>query len=123
MLVTLADAAGASHIVTWQGQDQINDASGSLQAGAVGNNAVPQQVLAANVLRAGWLFQNTSQHAMLLLELSGSAITSSWVINSGGFFPPPGYPIPTGIIEVQGTADSQLGDSFAAREWVNAVGE
>jgi hypothetical protein len=120
MLVTLADAAGGSHVVTWQGQDQINDASSTLQPTSVGNNAVPQQVLAANVLRAGWLFQNTSQHAMLLLEIVGP-VTSSWVINSGGFFPPPGYPIPTGIISVQGTADSQLGDSFAAREWVNGI--
>jgi hypothetical protein len=122
MLVTLADAAGGPHVVTWQGQDQINDASGNLAAGAVGLVRAPQQVLAANVLRAGWLFQNTSVNAMLLLEIAG-AITSAWIISSGGIFPPPGYPIPTGVISVQGTADSQLGDTFAAREWVNAVGE
>lgn len=122
MLVTLADAAGAPHVVTWQGQDQINDASANLLAGTVGNARAPQQILAANVLRAGWLFQNTSQNAMLLLEIVGP-VTSAWIINSGGFFPPPGYPIPVGVISVQGTADSQLGDTFAAREWVNASGE
>jgi hypothetical protein len=117
MLVTLADAAGQPHVVTWQGQDQINDASGNLAS-----IVAAQPVLAANLLRAGWLFQNTSQHAMLLLEI-GAAATSSWVINSGGFFPPPGYPVPTGAISVQATPDSQIGDTYAAREWVNAVGE
>jgi hypothetical protein len=122
MLVTLVDSVGAPHVVTWQGQDQINDASGTLAAGAVGPARALQPILAANILRAGWLFQNTSPNAMLLQEI-GALSASSWLINSGAFFPPPGYPIPIGAIAVQGTADSQVGDTFACREWVNAAGE
>ena len=122
MLVTLVDASGQPHNVTWQGQDQIIDFSAALAAPAVGNGAAPQQIAPANPLRAGFLFQNTSQKAMLLLEIT-AAITSAWVINSGDFFPPNNYPIPTGVISVQGSVDSQLGDTFAYREWVNAVGE
>lgn len=122
MLVTLLDGQGEPHIVAWQGQDQINDASGALGVGAVGVAPGLQQVLAANPLRAGWLFQNTSQAAMLLNEVNALG-PSSWVVGSGEFFPPCGYPIPTGAIKVMGTADSQAGDSFACREWVNGTGE
>lgn len=122
MLVQVIDAAGTPHFVAWQGQDQIVDRSGAL------DDAVNfQEVMPANVNRAGWLFQNTSGYAMLLTELDPVApgAGSSWVVNSGGFFPPyPGYPIPTGAISVRGAAaGSQVGDTYAAREWINAQGE
>jgi hypothetical protein len=123
MLVTVVDSGGATHSVVWQGQDQINDFSGSLAAGAVGADPAPQPVAPANALRAGFLFQNTSQDPMLLLE-AGDGV-SGWLVASGAFFPPiPGYPIPTGEIDVQGLVGvSQLGDTFTYREWQNAPNE
>jgi hypothetical protein len=124
MLVQVLDAESAPHFVAWQGQDQINDFSGNLGAGAVGGGAALQQVAPANTSRAGFLFQNTSVNAMLLVEVAGLLITSSWVINPGAFFPPFGnYPIPTGVIAVQGSLNSVLGDTFAYREWQAAPGE
>jgi hypothetical protein len=120
MLVTIIDGNGVQQQVTWQAQDTINDFSANLLAAAIGNAAAPQEIAPANVLRAGFLFQNTSKNAMLFLE-SALGITSAWVINSGQFFPPNGnFPVPTGLIQVQGSTDSQLGDTFAYREWVNA---
>lgn len=121
MLVTLIDGNGVPQQVTWQAQDQLNDGSGSLLAPAVGNAAVPQLVSAASILRAGWLFQNTSQNQMLLLELGDAGeIASAWVINPFQMFPPNNYPIPTGAIYVQGTPASQLNDTFTYRDWQNA---
>ncbi len=121
MLVQVLDAQGVPHFVTWQGQDQIVDLSGALAAGAVGPAAQPQQVAPANALRAGWLFQNTSANAMLLNEVGSGG---SWVINSGQFFPPPGYPVPTGAIAVVGILNvSAAGDAYTYREWQNASGE
>lgn len=119
MLVTLIDSNGVEQLVTWQSQDKINDGSGNLGAGAVGNAAAPQQVAAANTERAGWLFQNTSQNQILLMEVNEIA-TSAWVINPFQMFPPNNYPIPTGAIYVQGTPTSQQGDTFVYREWVNS---
>lgn len=130
MLIQILDAQGVPHWSTAQGQDQINDYSGSLAAGSVGVNAVFQQVMPANVGpppagRAGWLFQNTSGNPMLLNELDPtvSTVTNSWTINPGEAFPPCGFPIPTGIIQVMGTAASQQGDTYTCREWVNAPDE
>ena len=123
MLVQVLDAQGVPHTVAWQGQDQINDASGALGAGNIGAGAAFLQVLAANPLRAGWLFQNTSPNAMFLNELSDGVVAHSWVVNSGEAFPPCGYPIPTTAISVVGGPQSAAGDTFACREWVNAVGE
>jgi hypothetical protein len=124
MLVTLLDAAAEPHQVSWQGQDQINDYSGALQAAAVGAGAVPQIAAAANQNRAGFLFQNTSANPMLLLEVSSLEITSAFFIPSGGFFPPiPGYPIPTGELLVQGSPASEVGDTFVLRDWQSAQGE
>lgn len=124
MLVQILDANQVPHTVVWQGQDQINDASGTLGAGNVGVGAVFKQVLAANVNRSGWLFQNTSANAMLLNELgAGATVANSWVINSGEAFPPCGFPVPTGTIQVIGGRDSAAGDTYACREFVNAAGE
>lgn len=126
MLVTVVDASGASHTVAWTGQDQINDFSGSLDAGAVGDGAAPQQIAPANSLRAGLLFQNTSQNAMLLFEIG--ADIPPFLIMPGLFFPPyASYPIPTGLVAVQGNiggaAPSVVGDTFTYREWQNASSE
>jgi hypothetical protein len=122
MLVQILDGEGLPHNVSWQGQDQINDMSGALVASQVGQGSALTQIAPANAARAGWLFQNTSANAMLLNEVNATT-NSSWVVNPGGFFPPPGYPIPVGIISVMGTATSAVGDAFAYREWINAPNE
>jgi hypothetical protein len=124
MLVQILDGSGEPHEVAWQGQDQINDWSGILEAGAVGAGAALQVVSPANPDRAGFLFQNTSANSMYFIELTGGLVTSAWIIISGGLFPPlPGYPIPTGALSVQGTAASQEGDTFTIRDWQNAANE
>jgi len=124
VLIQVLDAAGVPHTVGFQGQDQINDYSGSLGAGAVTNPQVPQPVLAANPNRAGLLFQNTSANPMLVNEVN-AVTASSWVVPPGGYFPPyPGLAIPAGILYVMGFPGiSQVGDTFALREFTNAVGE
>jgi hypothetical protein len=122
MLVQVLDAESAPHFVAWQGQDQINDGSGALAAGAVGNAPTPQLIAAANQARAGFLFQNASQQAMLLFE-AGNTV-AGWVVLPFQFFPPNGnYPIPSGALYAAGTAASQIGDAFVYREWEDAVGE
>jgi hypothetical protein len=134
MLVQVLDAQGLPHWVTWQGQDQIDDFSGSLGASAVGPAAVPQVVAPANpnlgttgaLGRAGFLFRNTSANPMLLTEIAVTTESvSAWTVYPGEYFPPPGcaYPVPTGAISVQGSPASVLGDAFVYREWVNAAGE
>lgn len=122
MLVTILDGQGEPHQVTWQGQDQINDYSGALGAPNVGNAPVFLLIAPANALRAGWLFQNTSGNAMLLNEVN-DLVVSAFVINPGEAFPPCGYPIPTGAIQVVGGPMSAAGDTFVYREWQNASGE
>lgn len=128
MLVQIVDAGGVVRTVTWVGQDQINDFSGVLGAGAVTNPATPQQVAPANDLRAGFLFQNISANAMMFFE-NGNA-ESGWLLQPGEIFPPyTGYPIPTVAIYVAGTpggfapGPSLAGDAFTYREWQNAPGE
>ncbi len=127
MLIQVLDAQGIPHWTTWTGLDQINDYSGALAPTSVGANAEFQPVIPAQTteVRCGFLFQNTSANAMLLNELGADGeIANSWVINSGGFFPPyPGFPVVTGAIAVVGTAQSVAGDTFACREFVNAPGE
>lgn len=124
MIVTILDGQGAPHVVVWQGQgDLVTDFSGNLLPASVGGAAAPQPVAVANSLRAGFLFQNTSRNAMLLWENGNGTVGSPWVINSGAFFPPPGYPVPTGIIAVQGSVDSVQGDTFTYREWQNSPNE
>jgi len=123
MLVQIADAVANVHTVSWQGQDQINDLSGSLPPGAVGPGAIPQQVAPANTARGGLLFQNTSVNPMLLNEVNDVA-TSSWIVNPGEYWPSiSNFPIPAGIIFLTGTENSTVADTFALREWVNAAGE
>jgi hypothetical protein len=119
MLINVVDADGATQTITVQAQDEINDLSGVLGAGAVGPAAAPQQVAAANPGRSGFLYQNNSPNAMLLFE-SGDTV-ASWTIVPGGFFPfLQGYPVPTGALFVQGGPASVAGDAFTYREWVNS---
>jgi hypothetical protein len=121
-LVPVIGADDVTYAVAFVGQDVVSDASGSLDASAVppSNPLVPQQVLAANPARVGFLFQNTSENAMILNEINAN-FGSSWVVEPGAFFPPfSGYAVPTGAVAVVGSADSQAGDTFAAREWTNA---
>ena len=89
----------------------------------MGGGAAFQVVIPANALRAGWLFQNTSAHPMLLNEISDGVVLHSWLINSGEAFPPSGYPIPTTAVSVIGSGTSLAGDTFSCREWVNAPSE
>lgn len=119
MLVNILDGDGAPRTVVWQGQDQVVNRSGALAGPATGGAPVPQKIADATILRAGVLFQNTSQSTMLFFD-NGNA-DPGWLVNPGGFFPPfPGYPIPIGDLYVQGLPNtSQLGDTFTCKEWIN----
>lgn len=121
MLVQVVDATGAVHVISVQGQDETIDFSGDLDAQAVGPGAQPQQVAPANQNRAGFLFQNTSGNPMLFFDLAGAP---GWFVASGGYFPPlQGYPLPTGVLSVQGLPASAEGDTFTYREWQNGPDE
>lgn len=108
MIITVVDGQGVLRSVSWQAQDAITDRSGSLATAAT------QVLMTANTSRAGWFFQNLGTNPMRISELGADAtLNGAIMVRAGETFPPPGYPIPTGAIEVAGTA----GDLFTAREW------
>ena len=124
MLISVLDSDTQPHEVAMQGQDQINDFSSVLVEASVGANAETQVVAQANEDRAGFLFQNNSPNAMLLLEIENINVTSAFTILPWQYFPPyPGYPIPIGVIAVQGGPNSIVGDAYVYREWQNGPTE
>ncbi|MGO9474235.1 MAG: hypothetical protein ACLPWS_12670 [Rhodomicrobium sp.] len=110
MLIQVRDAQGNLQLVAIQSVAAPTDRSGSITA-----TGSSQQVMAANALRSGWYFQNTSTNPMTLNDLGADATQpNSFVIGAGQFFPPPRYPVSQGAITVAGL---QAGDTFVAREW------
>lgn len=114
MLLTVKDALGNDATVIAQGQATPTDRSGMI----VGTDA-SQALLNANAARSGWFFQNLGTEPMFINELAADATSQpvdgdgSIMVPPGASFPPCGYPVPPGQVNVTGTA----GQFYVAREW------
>jgi|WetSurMetagenome_2_1015567.scaffolds.fasta_scaffold209438_2 hypothetical protein len=109
MLVTVLDGNGISQQLIIASQESVSDVSGVI---AVTDTSQP--MLAANALRSGYSVQNNGSNVMRINDTGNSStLPGSFTVPPLGFFPPPGYPISTGAINISGT----IGDNFSAREW------
>lgn len=110
MLLNVKDSAGDTQIVVVQAQENPSDASGVIVA-----DGVSQTLVGAFAERSGFLIQNLSvENPMYINEIGGDATSpGSFMLVPRAFFPPPGYPVPTGDINIAGS----MGDRYAARVW------
>src|SRR5258708_2226632 len=114
MLLAVRDGNNQQQTVTVQSQAAAVDRSGVLAATSVSQPAMP-----ANINRSGYYIQNIGLNPMQVNELGGDASISaaagagSYVIQPGGTFPPPGFPVSVTPINIAGT----IGDAWIARDW------
>lgn len=109
MQVKVTDANGVQQTVLLQGLEAVVDHSG-----AIVTTAASQLCMTANPLRSGFFVQNTSNRVQWVNELgAASAVAASYQLQPGAVFPPPGYPVTTGAVNILGTT----GDTFTSREW------
>jgi len=108
MLVTVLDGNGNPVVICMLTQGAATDFSSSIT-----DTDVSQQVAPANLERSGLYFQNRGINSMLVSELGSAEAANAYLISPGGTWPPPNYPIPTGVINVAGAA----GDIYVYREW------
>lgn len=114
MRLTIVDGTGELRDVVWQSVETLADVSDAIAG--VGS----QPLLAENLDRAGWFFQNNDAASMRLNELGADAtLDGAIVIPPGGTFPPPGYPVTTAQINVSGTT----GQKYSCREWSTVPSE
>lgn len=108
MRLVIVDGDGEQRDVVWQSVETPADASDAIAG------AGSQPLLAENLNRAGWFFQNCGAASMRVNELGADAtMDGAIVIPPGGTFPPPGYPVTTTQINVSGT----MGQKYSCREW------
>jgi hypothetical protein len=111
MLLNIIDGLGTPQVVVTQSQDTPTDRSGVIEA-----SDAPTTVMTENSARSGWLVQNRGLSNMWINDIGGDASEddeASFLLKPGMSFPPPGYPVTTGIITIAGDED----EPFAAREW------
>jgi len=108
MLLAIRDASGNVQTVVTQAAGTPVDRSGTIAG------TTSQPLMVANSLRSGYLFQNTGSNPMTISEIGNDAtLAGTFVVGVGQMFPPVGYIITQGAINVAGTA----GDTYTAREW------
>lgn len=111
MLLTVLDAGAVPRTEIVRGQETLTDVSGVL---AVDNT---WQILAPpNPTRSGISFQNRGTSPMDICDMgvdAAEAGATSWLVEPGGYWPPPGFPTTVGEIAVRGTA----GDAWTARDY------
>ena len=109
MRLLVVDANGQKQTVLSGGLEAVVDHSAAILV--TGNSQI---AIAANPLRSGYVLQNVSNKDMWINEVATATVDSgSFKFVAGSFFPPQGFPITTGDINIVGTA----GDHFVAREW------
>jgi hypothetical protein len=109
MQIAFVDGNGNQQIAIGQSVATPTDRSGTIAVGATS-----QQLMAPNALRSGWFIQNQSASAMQISEIGNASTAVGFIIIAAGqSFPPPGYPVTLGQINISGTAAAV----FAAREW------
>lgn len=110
MLLKVIDAQGNPQTVIAHGQETPVDHSGTVTV-----MDGTQVLLAANAFRSGWFLQNLDVNPLTLCE-TGDAVAGTpgtWQVPAGGTFPPPGFPVTTGAVHINGSANAK----FSAREW------
>lgn len=108
MLLVVRDGLGNVQTITAQATGTPTDRSGVIAG------AVSQPLMVANALRSGYVVQNTGSQVMTVSELGTDATAAnSFQLGVGQFFPPAGYIITQGAINIAGLA----GDTYVAREW------
>ena len=117
MILWVVDANGTpQQIVAQSPTDELQDRSGT----GTGASVPLLEAVPDGFVRAGWFFQNNSQvNTMIINELGGEADAAPqcFVVPPGGTWPPPGYPVPQGVVSLA----AALNDNYAAREWVTPV--
>lgn len=113
MLLKVTDQAGVTQTIVASAQEAVVDDSGTIVA-----TGTAQTLLAANVLRSGWVMQNRGVNPMYVNEIATAATAvsandGSFIVQPGAFFPPVGYPLSTGAVSVLGT----IGDAYVVRAW------
>lgn len=112
-MIQIPDINGQPQQVYVQQPGTPTDRSGT----CTGVSQTLLDVVAAGTTRGGWIVQNKSQtgNTMTVNDLGSPAdgSPSSVQIGPGEFWPPPGYPVTQGSVEIIGVD----GDPFMAREW------
>lgn len=114
MLLVVVDGNGNQQTIIAQGQqlvDTVTDFSSAIEV-----TGQTQTISPPNPARSGIYFQNNGQHPMQINDAGNAGAETepaSFVVYPGGTWPPLGYPIPVGAINVSGTA----GDAFVEKEW------
>lgn len=111
MLLNVLDAAKTLRTICAQSQDSPTNRSGTITAAGAS-----QVLMAANANRSGWFVQNTGQNITIRVnDLAGDpADANSVILLYGQTFPPPGYPVTVGAINITGDV---TGSPYSAREW------
>jgi hypothetical protein len=112
-VIQVPDINGQPQEVCFQQPGTPSDRSGTCD----GNSDVVLEAVPTGSTRAGWLIQNksTAGNLMFVNDLGSPADQSptSVILQPGESFPPPGYPITQGEVQVLGA----VGDNYMAREW------
>ena len=113
MLLNVTDGNGLPQKIITPGQETVIDQSGIIAA-----TTTSQIMAATNAFRSGIAFQNNGAHNMIVNDLAPAvsptvAGDGSFVVVPGAYWPPQGYPVSTGAINVSGTA----GDTYTCRTW------
>jgi hypothetical protein len=109
MQLKVVDGAGSQQTLVSRGLESLVDHSTNIVA-----TGISQMLLAANVTRSGWMAQNTSLHTLYWNDTgAASSGAGSFQVPAGTFFPPAGYPVSTGAINITGTT----GDTYTIKEW------
>lgn len=108
MLLIILDGQGQPQTVIAHGQETVVNHDGTLAG------AASQQALPANADRSGYVIVNASGNDMWVSDVgAASAGGDSFKVSAGGTWPPAGYPVATGAVNIKGT----MGDKYLARDW------
>lgn len=115
MIMQVVDGNGELQQIVVQSPGIPADRSGTIQASGVSQTLL--DIVPDGSTRSGWLVQNNtaSGFTMQINDLGSPADQGPTSVNlaPGEFFPPPGYPVTQGSVEIAGN----VGDNFMAREW------
>lgn len=109
MLLNILDANGQPQTIISPAQEAVVDHSGTINL-----TGQTQVAMEANALRSGWIMQNIGASVIYVNELGDAdTLPGTFRVESGAFFPPPGFPLTTGAVSVTGTT----GNGYTMREW------
>lgn len=113
MLIQVVDANDVTQQIVAQSPGTPTDRSGTIVTSGLSQMLL--EIMPAGTQRSGWLVQNNGINSMQINDLGSPADQSPSAIflAPGSTFPPPGYPVTQGEVQIVGFQ----GDNFMAREW------